>query len=425
MPPKTPTASASPSSARFPDRGARIARQERSTRRQRRIIDAAIGIIAQQGLSGLTHRRIAAQAGLSLAATTYYYAAKGDIVSAASDRLLATYIESFRRFAQRRRRRADMTFRDFALRLLSNAAGRNRAATLAWCEIILDAARSADTQALARDWFGNLAEIWTEISAMLGAGAPGATARSAIDALLGLVFVTLPLGLSAADAMAVLASGTDPESAWLGAQEPLQGQRALRTRKFEETRARIVTAAAELITAKGPEAVTYRAVAARAGLTPAAPTYHFPTVTALLVAAQAQIFEATKARYRQVKAGIDHATFDLDRAIDLTAAVFLREVTEFGGSSLASFPIRLQAARDPAVQPIVAAMVADQHRAWRRLLLLLTDGQRPIDALLAQSLFAGKLIRILATGVETRDLASVRGEFAADLRAICAGRYWI
>lgn len=405
--------------------GARITRQERSAYRQRRIVDAAIGIVAERGLAGLTHRQIAAQAGLSLAATTYYYAAKSDIVGAASDRLLANYVESFRRFAERNRGRTDMTFRDFVLRLLGNAAAGNRAATLAWCEIILDAARHADTQALARSWFGNLAAIWTGIAEMLGADAPAGTARSAIDVLLGLLFVTLPLGLSPAEAMAVLAGGADPESAWLGDQEQLAAEREPRTRKFEATRARIVAAAAALITAEGSDAVTYRAVAARAGLTPAAPTYQFPTVTALVAAAQAQVFEQAKQRYRQVVAGIGHARLDLDRVIDLTTAVFLREVTQFGANSLATFPIRLQAARDPELRPIVAAMVADQHRAWRRLLAPLADGQRPIDALLAQSLFAGKLIRILATGVDTLDLASVRGEFAADLRAICEGRYWI
>ncbi|WP_150294046.1 TetR/AcrR family transcriptional regulator [Sphingobium estronivorans] len=44
------------------------------------IIQAATRIIGAQGLERLTHRRIAAEAGLSLASTTYFYATKNDIV---------------------------------------------------------------------------------------------------------------------------------------------------------------------------------------------------------------------------------------------------------------------------------------------------------------------------------------------------------
>lgn len=44
------------------------------------IIQAAVRIIGTQGLERLTHRKIAAEAGLSLASTTYFYATKNDII---------------------------------------------------------------------------------------------------------------------------------------------------------------------------------------------------------------------------------------------------------------------------------------------------------------------------------------------------------
>jgi len=49
----------------------------------RRLLDAALKIIADKGADRLTQREVAATAGLSLAATTYFYRTKADLVSAA------------------------------------------------------------------------------------------------------------------------------------------------------------------------------------------------------------------------------------------------------------------------------------------------------------------------------------------------------
>lgn len=48
---------------------------------KRRIIDAAVQMIGRDGLHHLTHRKVAAEAGVSLAATTYFYATKDDLIA--------------------------------------------------------------------------------------------------------------------------------------------------------------------------------------------------------------------------------------------------------------------------------------------------------------------------------------------------------
>lgn len=48
---------------------------------KRRIIDAAMRIIGREGLANLTHRKVAAEAEVSLAATTYFYASKEDLIA--------------------------------------------------------------------------------------------------------------------------------------------------------------------------------------------------------------------------------------------------------------------------------------------------------------------------------------------------------
>lgn len=50
-------------------------------RGKRQIIDAAMRIIGRDGADRLTHRKVAAEAGLSLASTTYFYATKEDLVA--------------------------------------------------------------------------------------------------------------------------------------------------------------------------------------------------------------------------------------------------------------------------------------------------------------------------------------------------------
>ncbi len=93
--------------------------------------------------------------------------------------------------------------------------------------------------------------------------------------------------------------------------------------------------------------------------------------------------------------------------------------------SIASYPIWLQAARQASLRPVVWSVIADQIDLWSDLLTPLTGERRPFDALLLQALCAGKLVRILATGVRDSDIAKARSEFAFDIEAILAGRHWI
>ncbi|NYI99121.1 DNA-binding transcriptional regulator YbjK [Streptomonospora nanhaiensis] len=73
--------------ARAAGAGARRARRDPSGRR-RAIIEAAADLIAEQGAVDLTHRRVAARAGVPLGATTYYFSSLEELSTEAL-RLLA------------------------------------------------------------------------------------------------------------------------------------------------------------------------------------------------------------------------------------------------------------------------------------------------------------------------------------------------
>ncbi|MGO9756540.1 MAG: TetR/AcrR family transcriptional regulator [Roseiarcus sp.] len=411
-----------------PVRG-RVAKQIRSLETRASISAAAVTVIAERGISGVTHRLVAERAGVPLAATTYYYESKFDILAEAANASMQLYAAAFAKAAARyRANEGDVdSFRDFAFRLIRNAAGVHKAGTIAWAEIALDAVRHPESLVLARNWSAHINALWTSIAEALGARDARAVARSGIDTVAGLLFMTIALGLSEAELASIFECGGDPVQIWsaprqIGAYEAGSSEKL--GRKTQATRRRIVDAAIDILINDGPAAVNFRQIAKRAGLTAAAPAYHFKSVEDLLRVAQERLFGESKERYRRAVAAPGQRGGDLEQLADLTSVVFLREATEFGRQNLATFAIWLEAARRPELRPLVCDAIIDQCRAWRRLLDPLSTSPRPVNGLLAEAMFAGKLVRILSTGAATSDLISVRREFAQDLTSLADGGFW-
>jgi AcrR family transcriptional regulator len=67
-----------------PSPGERASQAGRAARTKARIADAVITVLAEAGSGRLTHRLVASTAGVSLAATTYHYATKRDMIAAAA-----------------------------------------------------------------------------------------------------------------------------------------------------------------------------------------------------------------------------------------------------------------------------------------------------------------------------------------------------
>ena len=62
---------------------ATVTRAEASERVRDAIVAATVRIVAREGVAAVTHRRVAAEAGVSLSSTTWHFATKGDILEAA------------------------------------------------------------------------------------------------------------------------------------------------------------------------------------------------------------------------------------------------------------------------------------------------------------------------------------------------------
>ena len=62
-----------------------IASGKRSSRRRAEIVEATLRVISRSGADAVTHRAVAADAGVSLASTTYYFDSKDALVQEALD----------------------------------------------------------------------------------------------------------------------------------------------------------------------------------------------------------------------------------------------------------------------------------------------------------------------------------------------------
>ncbi|MDQ4420983.1 TetR family transcriptional regulator [Sphingobium sp. DEHP117] len=403
----------------------RKTKQTRSYLRQKNIALGAISAISEHGIAALTHRRVAKQAHVSLAATTYYYETKNDIIKHASQELLDQYVHAFQRFERRYATTSErLSFREFALKLVSNALGRHRAVTLAWCEITLNAAHEPNLQDLTQNWFRTLNDIWQNIAHLLGEKDVGHAATSAIDTVVGFIFLLVPLGLSEDSLRTLLSSDVTDFTPSFGDDTTHPGELRKFGKKAEETRERILRCAVALLTSGENEPLTFRKVAEQSGLTVPALTYHFSTVSDLLNAAQMRLFIEAKFRYRTVRGDVDYDSIDVDQTIDMTTKVFLREVTEHRDLSLAAYPVYIQSSRDPRLRPGLWAINAEQWHGWSPIMTSLNPSATPFDAWFMAALFTGKLIRIIVTGGKTNALSKVHNEFAYDLHGLVDGRHW-
>ena len=76
-------------------------RAEASRRTREAIVAATVRIVAREGVAAVSHRRVAAEAGVALSSTTWHFAAKADILEAALQWTAGQEIEGIRAIADR------------------------------------------------------------------------------------------------------------------------------------------------------------------------------------------------------------------------------------------------------------------------------------------------------------------------------------
>lgn len=396
--------------------------------RKAQIADAAIRLLATGGLRAITHRDVARTAEVSLAATTYYYSSKDEILALASKRLLDSYTDAVRRTAREielgQRREPD--FRAFVRRLLWAGAGRNREGTLAWCEVMLELARTPEGRATARAWYVAFEEVLADVARAIGVADPGPVIQSAIHTTAGLMLMIVALGLdprALADALDGLA---DPLTSWAppGLETEAKHAPARMGAKAARTREAILDAAVEIVASDGPAALSYRTLSERTGLTPSAPAYHFASIERILGLALGRLLREANGRLMRAFAR-DTSPADLDAVLARMMAHLQAEAGARRPQALAGFVAWAHASREPDLRGHAWSAIVEQNRMWTAALTSAGFTVRPVDALLCQAMLAGRLVRLVAIGARPEEVTASAAGFRWELEAITSRRSYI
>ncbi len=167
-----------------------IHRQARGERRRKAILDATLRVINRDGVAGVTHRAVAAEAGVPLASTTYYFESKADLLR-----------DAFRHHADRENEVSD----DAAAHVIEQAAGgqpavgdaieemvkvmveamiHRRGDLVASYELQLEASRRPELRELSQRWAQELTDRLADWFGKLGSTDPSR------DAFIVLMMVT-------------------------------------------------------------------------------------------------------------------------------------------------------------------------------------------------------------------------------------------
>jgi TetR/AcrR family transcriptional regulator, regulator of biofilm formation and stress response len=125
--------------------------------RRDRLVDAAIRVVDAHGISGLSHRRVAAEADVPLGSTTYHFASREDLLVAALRRIGAAWLDGVDRWE--RGLPPDATLADELAGLIAETLTGDRARTRLEYELYLAALRHDSVRPLAAHCVDGLAAV--------------------------------------------------------------------------------------------------------------------------------------------------------------------------------------------------------------------------------------------------------------------------
>jgi DNA-binding transcriptional regulator YbjK len=178
-----------------PEGGSRRAAQR--AERRGAILEATIRIVTSEGLGAVTHRAVAKEAGVPLAATTYYFSSKDELIGEALDILVADEIDRLTTRARElgdeiRSPRAAAAAVAEVLFPDTDAAG----SLLAKLELYLEAARRPGLHETAAHWQRAFTELARGSLALAGVADPDRMAPFFLAAADGILLHALSEGVS-------------------------------------------------------------------------------------------------------------------------------------------------------------------------------------------------------------------------------------
>lgn len=168
-------------------------RQARGVERRRQVLEATLRLLASGGPRAVTHRAVAAEAGTSVRATTYYFDSRDELLAEALRHYAETAIARFDALALPAEALATVD-----PELLVEAAARmlawtvvsdlrdDRAGLVAEYELVLEIGRNAALEEVYQRWQERLEEMLRAYATALGSADPALDARLVLATLRGL-----------------------------------------------------------------------------------------------------------------------------------------------------------------------------------------------------------------------------------------------
>lgn len=158
--------------------------------RRRAILDAALRILGRDGPAGLTHRRVAREAGVPLAATTYYFESKDELLEEALKLFAGEETARLEAQAAAIAEAGRLSPADLAAALAAVLCEQLRAEghqTVAKFEVYLEASRRPELRATAEHWIASFTELAESALSQAGARDAGEVSRLLVAAVDGLM----------------------------------------------------------------------------------------------------------------------------------------------------------------------------------------------------------------------------------------------
>ncbi len=164
-------------------------RSERGEVKRRRILDATLALVGREGAGAVTHRAVAHEAGVPLAATTYYFSSRHELLAQALEHAAREDVDDLQHCAAGFAA-TPLTVVTLAERLAAHIADwlrGDRPMLLAQYEITLESARRPELATISRAWTEAYARAIAPALAGLGSSDPERDGWIVFAALCGMV----------------------------------------------------------------------------------------------------------------------------------------------------------------------------------------------------------------------------------------------
>lgn len=169
-------------------------RAPRGEARREAIVEATLRILGDHGTGAVTHRRVAAEAGVPLAATTYWFASKDDLLVAACRLASERDAARLERAASELAARPATDLAEGLTDLLTAELAESRPALIALYALWLEAARSPALREVTDSYTAVYLRAVRGLLARAGSPDPDTDARVLVAAIDGVLLEQLPGG---------------------------------------------------------------------------------------------------------------------------------------------------------------------------------------------------------------------------------------